>query len=72
VSYRVRFLDGPFAGVEGDYTPGPDVEAWAPLWAPLVDNPGRYVLAETEPVPFELGRHPHLLLTAGYRWEPSS
>ncbi len=72
MSYRALLAGGPLDGITLNLAfPAEAPECWPPAIGDSEgEAPGRYVLAETEPVPFEMGQHPHLLLTATYRWEP--
>lgn len=70
MSYRALLQGGPLDGI----TLNLNVVGEGPFdWPPAIGDSerkadGRYVLAERESVPFEMGAHPNILLTATYTW----
>lgn len=72
MTWRVLLEGGPLAGKQATFERenfylGDTRDDWPPAF----DHPGggRYVLARREPVPFDMGDHPNVLLTAHYAWE---
>jgi hypothetical protein len=74
VTWRVLLEGGPLDGQQAvlERANLPDrTEDWPEAFDQR-EPPGRYVLVSKEPVPFGMGEHPHLLLTARYRWEATT
>lgn len=70
MSYRALLEGGPLDGTALKLV---IVGQGPPDWPGKINDTertaaGHYVLADREPVPFALGAHPNVLLTATYRW----
>lgn len=74
MSYRALLKGGPLDRVTLNLNIlGPSPEDWPPAIGDSEGNAdGHYVLTEREPVPFQLGEHSNVLLTATYAWEPTA
>lgn len=73
MSYRAILSGGPLDGVVLSLGfSGPIPDDWPQeIGDSEQEARGRYVVASREPVPFRLGEHPNVLLTATYQWQPA-